>query len=225
MNRSKVFKILIIVAVLGVWKFVISDQPDKLQTIQLTGTTMGPIPYSIKYMDLEARNFQVEIDSVLEAFNNSLSTYIPSSEISRFNNEDEFEFETDLFFPVLKASKEVFENTKGAFDPTVGPLVNAWGFGPNKKTQMDSSKVDSILQYVGFNKIVFDHHHAKKQQGMSLDFSAIAKGNGVDIVGKYLRSKNIENYMVEIGGEVACQGLSPKDTLWAIGVQRPAMAD
>lgn len=224
MNKNKIFKILIIVGVLAIWKFVISDNDTQvLHPVQLSGTTMGPIPYSIKYMDLEARNFQGEIDSLLEAFNNSLSTYIPFSEISRFNNEDQFEFETDFFYPVLKASKEVFENTNGAFDPTIGPLVNAWGFGPNKKTEMDSSVVDSILEMVDFNKVVFDENQVKKEKGMSLDFSAIAKGNGIDVVANYLDRKELKDYMVEIGGEVTCRGKSPNDTLWAIGIQKPVM--
>jgi thiamine biosynthesis lipoprotein len=224
MRKNKIFKILIIVGVLAIWKFAISDdESDVLIPVQLTGTTMGPIPYSIKYMDLEARNFQVEVDSLLEAFNNSLSTYIPSSEISRFNNEDYLEFETEFFYPVLKASKEVFENTNGAFDPTIGPLVNAWGFGPNKKTKMDSSAVDSILQAVDFEKVIFDESEVKKQNGMSLDFSAIAKGNGIDVVANYLKQKEIKDYMVEIGGEVTCKGNSPNDTLWVIGIQKPVM--
>jgi thiamine biosynthesis lipoprotein len=224
MSKNKIFKILIIVGVLAIWKFAISDdESDVLIPVQLTGTTMGPIPYSIKYMDLGARNFQVEVDSLLEAFNNSLSTYIPSSEISRFNNEDYLEFETEFFYPVLKASKEVFENTNGAFDPTIGPLVNAWGFGPNKKTKMDSSAVDSILQAVDFEKVIFDESEVKKQNGMSLDFSAIAKGNGIDVVANYLKQKEIKDYMVEIGGEVTCKGNSPNDTLWVIGIQKPVM--
>lgn len=224
MSKNKIFKILIIVGVLVIWKFTIFDDDSAvLHPIQLSGTTMGPIPYSIKYMDIEARNFQVEIDSLLDAFNNSLSTYIPSSEISRFNSEDQFKFETEFFYPVLKASKEVFENSEGAFDPTIGPLVNAWGFGPNKKTQMDSSAVDSLLQIVDFKKVIFDESQAKKQKGMSLDFSAIAKGNGIDVVANYLELKGPKDYMVEIGGEVTCKGNSPNDTLWVIGIQKPAM--
>ncbi|MFY0651262.1 MAG: FAD:protein FMN transferase [Cyclobacteriaceae bacterium] len=223
MKKGGIIKAVIIILLFAVYRLIFSNDRADLQVMHLTGTTMGPIPYSIKYMDEDGRDFQIEVDSVLEYFNNSMSTYIPTSEVSRFNKMDFFEYETDLFYPILEASQEVFSNSKGAFDPTVGPLVNAWGFGPTKQLDMDSARVDSIMSIVGFDKVQFDKSQVTKTKGMYLDFSAIAKGNGIDIVADFLRQKGIEDYMVEIGGEVACKGYSSKDTLWAIGVQRPAM--
>ncbi len=223
MDKKRIIKILALVGIFAIWRFVVSNEDGSLEMVHISGTTMGPIPYSIKYLDKEGRNFQPEIDSLLDAFNNSLSTYIPSSEISRFNNENSITFETPFFYPVLLASKEVFENTGGAFDPTIGPLVNAWGFGPNKKSRMDSTNVDSLLSIIGFDKIQFDSRKATKENGMFLDFSAIAKGNGIDVVADLLGEKGIGNYMVEIGGEVICKGDSDANKPWMIGVQKPTL--
>jgi thiamine biosynthesis lipoprotein len=126
---------------------------------------------------------------------------------------------------VLQKSKEIFDLTDGAFDPTVGPLVNAWGFGPGKENNyLDSATVDSLLQKVGFNKIVFDNKTAIKMvPDMYLDFSAIAKGYGVDVVGLFLESQDINNYMVEIGGEVRCRGVNENDKPWLIGIEDPTV--
>lgn len=228
MNKNRIYKILAIIAVFAIWRLFVANnttQPDAEETaeIHLTGTTMGPIPYSIKYMDEQGRDFQTEIDALLNAFNNSLSTYIPSSEISRFNTDDFFEFETDFFYPVLLTSKEVYEKTGRAFDPTIGPLVNAWGFGPEKSKGPDSLEVDSLLSIIGFDKVVFDENTARKQPGMYLDLSAVAKGNGIDVVAEFLRGKDITNFMVEIGGEVVCQGHSKAARPWVIGIQKPTL--
>ncbi len=228
MNKSRVVKLVVIVIVFALWRLIASHMDSSLSSepltsVHLTGTTMGPIPYSIKYLHKKGTNFQVSIDSLLNTYNNSLSTYIPHSEISRFNKNDIISFETPFFYPVLKASQQVYENTQGAFDPTIGPLVNAWGFGPDKKVRMDSSEVDSIRAIVGFDKVIFNEKEATKIAGMKLDFSAIAKGNGIDVVADFLEKKGITNYMVEIGGEVVCKGKSPSDAAWVIGIQRPSM--
>jgi len=212
---------LIFVIVLFVVVFVRKgNSPGK--EVLLTGRTMGPIEYHVKYLSKERVSYQKEVDSVLKAFNQSLSTYIPTSEISRFNQADSLVFETAYMLPVLEASERVYNMTGGAFDPTVGPLVNAWGFGPNKTPSADTSKIDSLLRFVGFDKVSFtDTKVVKGIPGIYLDFSAVAKGYGVDLVGKFLESKGIGNYMVEIGGEVVCKGKSEKGDWWLIGVDNP----
>jgi thiamine biosynthesis lipoprotein len=204
-----------------------SQSSKSSNLVMLQGTTMGPIPYTVKYLHSENKSHQVEVDSLLIGFNNSLSTYIPQSEISKFNIDDTLVYESSLFYPVLQKSKEIFELTEGAFDPTVGPLVNAWGFGPGKENRyLDSLSVDSLLQMVGFDKIVFDEKTAiKKVPDMYLDFSAIAKGYGVDVVGLFLESKGVTNYMVEIGGEVRCRGVNENDKPWLIGIEDPTVTD
>lgn len=198
-------------------------QGNEPTVVTLSGTTMGPIPYSIKYLHSEGINFQLEIDSILVGFNQSLSTYIPNSEISTFNNEDSLLYQSNYFFPVLERSRAVYESTGGAFDPTVAPLVNAWGFGPGKEQQLlDTAAVNSLLKNVGFEKIQFDDKVARKlNEGIKIDFSAIAKGYGVDVVADYLESQGVNNYMVEIGGEVRCRGISQRGDVWRIGIEDP----
>ncbi len=203
-----------------------ANQSEDLVMVTLGGTTMGPIPYTVKYLEANGQSYQTEVDSLLIAFNNSLSTYIPNSEISRFNNNDSIRFESQYLQEILTKSKEIYEITSGAFDPTVGPLVNAWGFGPgSEQNLLDSATVDSLLMTVGFDKIDFDDQSASKPAGdLFLDFSAIAKGYGVDVVSEFLESKGIANYMVEIGGEVRCKGKNSTGRNWLIGIDDPNVA-
>ena len=181
--------------------------------------------YSIKYFGKSGTIFKKEIDLLLVDFNNALSTYIAESEISLFNNNDSIhKFSSTYFYPVLQKSYEVFHYTKGAFDPTVMPLVNAWGFGFIEAEMPDSDAVDSLLQYVCFDSIYFDSLSIRKPKpGFMLDFSAIAKGYGVDVIAAFLRSRNIDNYLVEIGGEVACMGKNKDGKVWTIGIISPPM--
>ncbi|GAB4334544.1 MAG: FAD:protein FMN transferase [Flammeovirgaceae bacterium] len=195
--------------------------------IYVQGTTMGTTPYNIKYLDEQQRNFKEEIDKVLKEFNQSLSTYIPDSEISKFNKNDSLTYESHYFYPVLDRSKMVYERTQGAFDPTVMPLVKAWGFGPGKTPQeMTQAKVDSLLQLVGFQYISYDKKTVRKSKNnVELDFSAIAGGYASDLVAELLLEKGIENFMVEIGGEVVCRGTNSKGEIWSIGIENPVVAE
>ncbi len=193
--------------------------PDYLVTLE--GSTMGTV-YSIKYLDEQKRNFKTEIDSLLHEFNQSLSTYEEQSEISIFNLSDTMNFERPYFLPVLQKSKSIWKETSGAFDPTVMPLVNSWGFGPAGRAQPDSITVDSLLDLVGFDKIMFDSARVwKTKPNVQLDFSAIAKGYGVDVIANYLLTYDIRNLMVEIGGEVYCQGKNARGQYWLIGIDNP----
>lgn len=193
--------------------------------VEISGTTMGTIGYSVKYFNENGFNYGAEIDSLLKVWNLSLSTYIPTSEISRFNSGDScFHFESEYFLPVLEASKQVFEKSDGAFDPTVGPIVNAWGFGPDKSMVPDSSRVDSLKVLVGFEKISFDNSKVCKSiAGVKLDFSAIAKGYAVDVVADYLLEKGIDDLLVEIGGEIVCRGSKPGEAPWITAIEDPTV--
>lgn len=162
------------------------------------------------------------VDSLLEQFNQSLNHYLPDSEISRFNRADSLQFSSPYFYPVLQRSEDVYQASNGAFDPTVAPLVNAWGFGPEGGKLPDSLGVDSLLRLVGFEKISFDQNQVvKKQPNVQLNFSAVAKGYGVDVVANYLQQRGIKNMMVEIGGEVVARGVNPKGEAWRIGIDNP----
>lgn len=224
MNRKLVFR-LILVMVIGfaVYRFY-TNQPEYMM-IHITGQTMGTIQYNVKYLGDDVPNYKAEIDSILKVFNQSLSTYIPDSEISTLNNTGILEEPSEMFLDVLKNSKKVYETTDGAFDPTVGPLVNAWGFGPDKKINvLDSNIVTQLLKAVGFNKISISGSEIAMDTAMYLDFSAIAKGYAVDLVGKFLKNKGFEHYMVEIGGEVLARGRNEKNETWAIGIEDPLVA-
>ena len=193
--------------------------------VEISGTTMGTIGYSIKYFNEDGTDFSAEIDSLLKVWNLSLSTYIPKSEISRFNKGEAcFDFESPYFYPVLKASKEVYDNSGGAFDPTIGPIVNAWGFGPDKSMVPDSSMVAHLLSLVGYNKIHFDEAKVCKDiPGIKLDFSAVAKGYAVDVVAEFLQSNGIENMLVEIGGELICKGTKNDNLPWRTAIEDPSV--
>ena len=217
-------RILIIVLAVGI--LILYRQINPVETLVLQhvpGTTMGSIPYSIKYLAPEENYYKSEIDSILIGFNLSLSTYIPDSEISRFNRNDTIVYESSFMYPVLKMSQEMYVNSKGAYDPTIGPLVNAWGFGPKKKTMLDSAIVDSLLQIVGFEQVIFDEQGATKPKRTYLDFSASAKGYALDVVAHFLHAEGVEHYMIEIGGEVRCQGQNQNQAVWKIGIEKPNM--
>ncbi|MEO1653989.1 MAG: FAD:protein FMN transferase, partial [Bacteroidota bacterium] len=127
------------------------------------------------------------------------------------------------FYPILEKSREVYDLTQGAFDPTVGPLVNSWGFG-NKKIEKKPApdQIDSLQQLVGFDRIRFDQDSVKKDQAnIELNFSAIAKGYAIDVVGQFLEDQQIENYLVEIGREVRCKGINAENQTWTIGIINP----
>lgn len=211
----------------SVWSWRRWNEPETLQAVEglrkiaLQGSTMGTT-YSVKYLDAQGRNLKPGVDSLLQAFNMSLSTYIPESEISRFNQEALLKYESPFFYPVLKKSREIYLKTDGAFDPTVGPLVNAWGFGPEGRQTPPDALVDSLKLLVSYDSVFFDSIAVcKMKKGMKLDFSAIAKGYGVDVVADYIQSKGIDNLFVEIGGEVVARGVNDQGEPWQVGVNVP----
>jgi len=219
LKKKWVYPILLVLAVFIVW--LLRHDSKKLIKVSFNGETMGTY-YNIIYLHPDGIDYKSSVDSLLLIWNKSLSTYIPDSEISKFNKGNSFRFESPYFYPVLVKSREVFQATNGAFDPTVMPLVNAWGFGPEDNEMPDSAQVAELKKLVDFNKIIFDSVEVKKEiPGMSIDFSAIAKGYGVDEVGKLLEQKGIENFLVDIGGEITCKGLNDRGTPWTTGIEDP----
>lgn len=212
-----------VVLILGfVW--VLFKQSQSLQEVKLSGQTMGTIIYRITYLGDEIAGMQSGVDSVLAKFNASLSTYIGDSEISILNRSGRVRPSLPYFFPVMKTSKKVYENTDGAFDPTVGSLVNAWGFGPeNRKETLDSSVVDVLMKNSGFENVVVQSDSIMMPLGFNLDFGAIAKGYAVDVVAEYLEMFDISNYLVEIGGEVRCRGMNKDKKSWLLAIEDPTV--
>ena len=220
--RWALFILLITSVVIYFLRIYNLERLPKQQQLEFRGQTMGTIPYSVKMLWSESLPLGYGIDSVLKAFNQSLSTYIPDSEISTFNRADSLVYESSMFYPVLQRSKEIYEHTSGAFDPTVGPLVNAWGFGPDRSIETpDAAVIDSLIKLTGFDKIRFSQQLVTKNPGMYLDFSAIAKGYAIDLVGAYLESFGAKDYLVEIGGEVRARGQNLKGSGWTIGIDDP----
>ncbi|WP_421764282.1 FAD:protein FMN transferase [Ekhidna sp.] len=191
----------------------------------IAGQTMGAIIYNVKYIGSLQEGLDEEIAEELVSFNESLSTYIPSSEISRLNESGTLRYESKYFWPVLEKSKEIFKATDGTFDPSIGPLVQAWGFGPNKQLpNLDSAQIDSLKSIIGFDKVSFDEQQVELPSNFQIDFSAIAKGYAVDVVSELLESKGIDDYLVEIGGEVRCRGRNEDDKPWSLGIEDPTVS-
>ena len=191
------------------------------QMVNIRGLVFGTY-YSITYYEDDGTAFDTEIDSLLQDFNSSLSFYDRESLLSRINRNEETRVD-DYFEVVFRRSMEISGETDGAFDATVFPLVNAWGFGPSERADMTQAKVDSLLDVVGYEKIRLENGHVVKDDDrVQLDFNAIAKGYAADVVGKFLESKGVDVYLVEIGGDLVAKGVKPDESKWKIGLEIPA---
>lgn len=176
--------------------------------------------YHITYQSRE--ELKPLIDEELKRFDSSLSPFNSNSVISRINRNEEVEIDT-LFRNVFLRSSELSKETKGAFDPTIAGLVNAWGFGFKEGTWPDSVMVDSLLELTSYHKVSLQEGRIlKSDPRIMLTYSAIAKGYAVDVVGNLLSRKGVKNYMVEIGGEVVTKGINPNSDQWRIGVNKPS---
>ncbi len=197
------------------------DKSDEGIYLKIQGFTQGTT-YVITYQSEDSININPMIDSLLHDFDMSLSTYIPNSIISLMNSNDSFVVADQLFTEVWNESFRVYEITDGLFDITVGPLINAWGFGPGMKLEMDSMVIDSLMQYVGMNKIsLVGGRVIKEYPEIQMDVNAIAQGYSVDIVAKFLKGMDINNFLINIGGEIRCAGKNPGGNQWKIGVDKP----
>ncbi|WP_111624151.1 FAD:protein FMN transferase [Arenibacter echinorum] len=192
-----------------------------------SGSALGT-SYNITYLATMELNFESEIDSLFQVLNQSMSTYIPTSDISKINAGDSTIVVDGMFREVFELSGKIFEATDGYFDPTVGVLVNAWGFGPGTELKMDSIKVDSLLDYVGFNKVAInsDNKIKKADPAIYFDFNAIAKGYAVDRLAVLLRDKGITDFLIEVGGELVAQGENRiKEKRWVVAIDDPMMEE
>lgn len=189
--------------------------------IKIEGRAQGTT-YHITYFDLQNRDLYEDIEKILYDFDQSVSTYVPTSIISRINANEKNVVVDNYFIACFNKAKEVWKNTNGAFDPTVYPLVNAWGFGPEKKQKIEKTKIDSILKFVGFSLIKLKGNKViKKDPRVALDFNAFAQGYSVDVVSQYLISKGITSFLVEIGGETYANGKKPDGKNWVVGIEKP----
>lgn len=196
-------------------------QGKKSEYLNVSGIAQGTT-YHITYENSENEDYSAEIGSILKAFDQSLSIYDSTSIVSRINNGDTTVEADDWFMDVFKKSVEVSAISGGALDITIGPVVNAWGFGNGPLAKHDTAYIDSLLQYVGMDKIKLEGRKViKKYPGVRLDVNAVAQGYSVDVISTFFEKKEIKNYLVEIGGEVRCKGTNAKNKVWRIGIDKP----
>lgn len=211
--------------------------------IKIEGNTQGTT-YHINYSEKNAITYEKQIDSLLKVIDNSLSMYIDSSILSAFNSSDTGSRIDEHILKVFWKSCEIHHYSGGAFDPTVKPLIDFWGFGTDKinvMAQIDKNQVDSILRFVGLEKVKLyektmdtiyeylsdkefpdgEYYLLKNNPAVQLDFNAIAQGYTVDLIAGFLEKKGVENYMVEIGGELRVKGKNSRGELWKIGIDKP----
>ncbi|GAA3623905.1 FAD:protein FMN transferase [Flavivirga jejuensis] len=190
---------------------------------KLSGTIFGTF-YEVTYSS--DVNYEKQVDSLFYVINKSMSTYQANSDISKLNRNETIEIDAH-FRNVYDVSKTIYKETEGAFDPTIGAIVNAWDFGPEGKiVNLDSLKIDSLMHTVGFNKVHRDHNTITKPKGTFLDFNAIAKGYAVDVIASFLDTKHTHNYIVNIGGELHAKGLNvEKNSGWKVGIENPNFDD
>lgn len=190
-------------------------------TITISGAAQGT-SYHITYVAGQHSNYRESFDSIFKKINLSLSTYDTGSIISRINRNDTTVTVDQYFSDVFKKSIEVSEKTKGLFDVTVAPIINAYGFGFTKRERITDALIDSLLRFVGYKKVrLVDNKLVKDMPQVMLDFNAIAQGYTVDILASFLEGKGISNYMIEVGGELKAKGTKLNDSSWTVGIEQP----
>jgi thiamine biosynthesis lipoprotein len=198
------------------------------EIIKISGTKMGTTYHVTLVADQPAPDDLAErIDQLLNVVDQSMSTYREDSEISVFNQTppDQQQTISNEFAQVLRVSQQVWQQTDGAFDPTVGPLVDLWGFGPVRTDDEvpDDRLIQSALEDVGFDFLVLDESTLTKTKPLRLDLSAVAKGYAVDQVADLLESLALPDYLVEVGGELRASGSNPEGQSWRVAIETPTL--
>ena len=198
-----------------------STENKELKMQKVVGEAQGTY-YAISYFDKENRELKPQFDSLLYAFDLSASNYKEQSIISKVNRNDSVILD-DIFIGNYNLAMRVAEETNGDFDITVRPLVEAWGFGKTNAEDMDSSLVDEILEFVGFNKVRLENGRIiKDDPRLKLDFDALAQGYSVDVLAMYLEGIGIKHYLIDVGGEIYASFSKPNGDLWKVGVETPS---
>lgn len=216
MKQARFLKIFLLIILFSSCK-----KQENLKDFTLKGFVFGTT-YKITYLQA-SKNYQQQIDSLFLKMNQSLSNYLPTSDISKINKGDTTIVIDDYFLEVFNKSKRIYTETNGFFDPTVGNLVNAWGFGSkNQKLNLTDDEVVKQMDLVGLNKIVLENRKIIKENSeMYLDFNSIAKGYGIDVIARFLEGENIDNFLVEIGGEIRTKGFKEANKPWSIKLVDP----
>lgn len=200
-----------------------AEQNEGSKRVQFNGLAQSTT-YSIIYYDSLNRNFQVEIETLFKNFNLTASLWDTSSIINQINNNESDQADS-LFIDIFNKSVEVANLTDGAFDFTIGPLVALYGFG-NKEAQnriITNKDIEELLPCIGYHKVRVEKGKIIKENPcIQLDFNAIAKGYSVDLIASFLREKGIENYLIEVGGEISAKGKKDSSEPWIIGIEKPS---
>lgn len=222
MNLKKYTLLFIVTGILLLWVAIKQFSFNKAtEYIKVAGNTQGT-QYHITYeLKKESENLKPLFENKLHQFDMSLSTYDPQSLISKINNNQTVKT-NELFLTCFNEAFRVWEASGGLFDITIAPLATAYGFGPGKRLNPDSTTIDSLLQFVGMEKVRIENGLVEKDHpGITLNVNAIAQGLSVDVICAFLDSVGSKNYMVEIGGELYAKGVNRKKMPWRIGVDKP----
>lgn len=199
------------------------EQYQPPNKISFAGEAQGTY-YAITYYDAQNRNLKTQADSLLKAFDQSVSLWVPQSIISRVNQGDSLVNLDEIFIHNFNLSKQIAKQTNGYFDFTVSPLVEAWGFSFKEKIVLTKTKIDSIKTLVNWEKVSLqDGKVIKSDPRIRFDFNAIAQGHSVDLLSQLLESKGIQSYLVDVGGEIRSKGTKPDGTKWRIGIEKPSL--
>lgn len=195
-----------------------SRQPQK---ITLQGLAQGSY-YAITYYDEQNRNFQREIDSIFHAVDVSVNLWVDSSVISKVNRNEEVALDS-IFIDNFRIAQEAARLSDGYFDPTISPIVAAWGFSYKNGDSITPQLIDSLKQLVDYRKIRIESGKiVKENPAMTLDFNAIAQGYTSDLIARFLESRGIKIYLVDTGGEIMARGEKPNGQPWIVGIEKPA---
>jgi len=197
-----------------------AKQPQKMV---LQGLVQGSY-YAITYYDEEGRNFQQEIDSIFYAVDMSVNLWVDSSVICKVNRNEDVALD-QIFIENFEVAQRTAALSDGYFDPTISPLVSAWGFSAKNPhlPPLTSHLIDSLKQLVDYRKVrIEDGKLIKENPAMKLDFNAIAQGYTTDLVGALLEAKGIKSYIVDVGGEIFARGTKPDGKPWVVGIEKPA---
>lgn len=195
---------------------------DTVDKQHFMGTTQGSY-FSIIYYDEQNRDFSRDFDSIFKEIESTLSLWDENSMLRKVNRNDTNVVLNKIFIDNFNYAIKAAELSDGYFDPTVGPLVSAWGFHFKEGMQMTPEMVDSIRQIVGYKKIKIENGKVLKENpNMTLDFNAVAQGYTTDMIGEFLLTKNVNNFLVDVGGEILAKGNKPDGDLWKVGIEKPS---
>lgn len=211
-------KRLAILLILAIGVASCRQQPKK---IVLEGLAQGSY-YAITYFDTQNRNFQHEIDSIFHAVDMSVNLWVENSIISKVNRNEEVALDS-IFIDNFRIAQEAAQLSDGYFDPTISPIVAAWGFSYKNGDTLTPQLIDSLRTLVDYRKVRIENGHIiKDNPAITLDFNAIAQGYTSDLIASFLESQGVVNYLVDTGGEIMTKGGKPNGQPWIVGIEKPA---